>query len=204
LKDTYKTVEKMAAGLYKEKGSRFISSVHPVTSEEEIKQILAEIKTRYFDARHHCYAWILGTNGEDFRANDDGEPSSTAGKPILGQLLSRELTNILLVVVRYFGGTKLGTSGLAQAYRAAAADALDHAVIIEKNEEATLRVTFNYLVMNDVMKVLKEESPRVEERDFALACRVVLRVRRSLLDRLRARLQGIESVQVSVDGMPDE
>jgi uncharacterized YigZ family protein len=195
LKDSYKTVDGIAEGLYKEKGSRFISSVYPVTTEEEIKELLATIKAKYFDARHHCYAWILGADAKNFRANDDGEPSSTAGKPILGQILSRGLTNVLVVVVRYFGGTKLGTAGLIQAYRAAAAAALDHAVMIEKNEEATLRISFSYLAMNDVMKILKEEDPHVEERDFELTCRMTLRIRHSALDRLRERLFSIESVR---------
>jgi uncharacterized YigZ family protein len=194
LEDSYKTVDGTAEGLYKEKGSRFISIVHPVTTEEEIKDLLTAIKAKYFDARHHCYAWILGADAKNSRANDDGEPSSTAGKPILGQILSRGLTNVLVVVVRYFGGTKLGTSGLIQAYRIAAADALDHAVVIEKNEESLLHISFSYLAMNDVMKVLKEEDPHVEERNLELTCRMTLRVRLSALARLRERLLGIESV----------
>ena len=195
MEDSYKTVEGVAGGLYKEKGSRFIARVYPVTTEEEIKKILLEIKSEYFDARHHCHAWVLGVDARNTRVNDDGEPSSTAGRPILGQILSRGLTNVLVVVVRYFGGTKLGVSGLIQAYRAAASDALDHAALVEKTVDETLRVTFNYADMNDVMKVLKEENPEILERDFEMTCRVTLRVRRGDMPRLRERLARIESVR---------
>jgi uncharacterized YigZ family protein len=195
LKDHYKTVAGVAEGLYKEKGSRFIASVYPVETEEEIREILAGVKARYFDARHRCHAWMLGADAGNSRVNDDGEPSSTAGKPILGQILSRGLTNVLVVVVRYFGGTKLGVPGLMRAYRAAASDALDHAVVIEKTVDETLRVLFSYLVMNDVMKVLKEEAPEVVERDFEMTCRVTLRACRGEMPRLRERLLSIDSVR---------
>ena len=132
MEDFYKTIAVPAEGLYKEKGSKFISFAYPVQTEEQIKGIVAELKDKFYDARHHCYAWMLGAGKKNFRANDDGEPSSTAGRPILGQIQSNDLTNILIVVVRYFGGTKLGVSGLIHAYREAAADALNHAEIIEK------------------------------------------------------------------------
>ena len=157
--DKYRTVNAIAEGLYKEKGSRFISFIYPVKSEEEIKDIVAGLKTKYYDARHHCYAYCLGANRERFRANDDGEPSSTAGKPILGQIISNDLSNVLIVVIRYFGGIKLGVSGLIQAYKEAAADAINHAEIVERTVDEVIRVHFAYVVMNDVMKVLKE-SPK--------------------------------------------
>ncbi|MDR2131526.1 MAG: YigZ family protein [Odoribacteraceae bacterium] len=195
MKDDYRTVAGVTEGVYKEKGSRFIARVYPVTTEEEIKAIVVEVKARYFDARHHCYAWLLGADAKNFRVNDDGEPSSTAGKPILGQILSRDLTNVLVVVVRYFGGTKLGVSGLIQAYRAAAAEALDRAEVIEKTVTETLRVVFSYLAMNDVMRVLKEENPEVLERDFELTCHATLRAPRRAMPRLRERLLSLESVQ---------
>ena len=197
MEDRYRTVEGVAEGLYKEKGSRFISYIYPVATEDEIKEILAGIKTTYFDARHRCYAWMLGADKKNFRSNDDGEPSSTAGKPILGQILSHDLTHVLIVVIRYFGGTKLGVSGLIQAYREAASDAIAHASIVERTVNETLQITFNYTVMNDVMKVLKEEEPDILDRDFEMACRMTLRVRQKDMPRLRERLLKIASVCVS-------
>jgi uncharacterized YigZ family protein len=165
-----------------------------VECEEEIKIIVAEIKEKYYDARHHCYAWCLGVDKTNFRANDDGEPSSTAGKPILGQIQSRDLTNILVVVVRYFGGIKLGVSGLIHAYREATIDALQNAVVVEKTVNETLRITFSYLAMNDVMKVIKEEEPEVLERSFELQCEMLLSIRQKNMPILRARLEQIDSV----------
>ena len=192
--DKYRTVNAIAEGLYKEKGSRFMSFIYPVKTEEEIKEILAEIKTKYYDARHHCYAYCLGANRERFRANDDGEPSSTAGKPILGQIQSQDLTNILIVVVRYFGGTKLGVSGLINAYREAATDVLRNAVVIEKTVDERLRIRFSYLVMNDIMKIVKEEVPEILERHFELECEMLLSIRQKDMPVLRSRLAQIESV----------
>jgi len=194
MEDVYKTVEAAAEGLYKEKGSRFLAFIYPVMKEEEIKALVSEIKTKYYDARHHCYAYCLGADKSRYRANDDGEPSSTAGKPILGQIVSHDLTNVLIVVVRYFGGIKLGVSGLIQAYKEAAADAIRHARIIEKTEDEILRIRFSYLVMNDVMRVLKEEEPEVLERNFELECEMVLQIRRAAVIHLRERLMKIESL----------
>ena len=158
MEDLYRTVEVVAEGLYKEKGSKFLAFVYPVATEEQIREIITGIKGKYYDARHHCYAWRLGAAKNHFRMNDDGEPSSTAGKPIFGQIQSFDLTNVLIVVVRYFGGTKLGVSGLINAYREAAADAIRNAVIVEKTVDEILRIRFSYLVLNDVMKVIKEEN----------------------------------------------
>ena len=156
--DTYKTIDNEANGLFKDRGSRFIAKAIPVTSQEEIKTRLAELRKEYHDARHHCYAWVLSPDRQTWRVNDDGEPSGTAGKPILGQINSRELTNILVVVIRYFGGTLLGVSGLINAYRSAASDALGNARVIERHLVERWTLSFPYESMNDVMKVLKEED----------------------------------------------
>ncbi|RHV94767.1 IMPACT family protein [Culturomica massiliensis] len=194
MEDVYKTIETPAEGLYKEKGSKFIAFAYPVRTEEAVKEIVEEIKVRYYDARHHCYAYRLGADKKKFRANDDGEPSSTAGKPILGQILSYDLTDILIVVVRYFGGIKLGVSGLINAYRAAAADAIGHARIVEKTDDEVFRIKFDYTVMNEVMRVVKEEEPEVMFRDFSMECRMTLSIRKQNAFRLSSRLQQIESL----------
>lgn len=194
MEDLYLTVASPAEGIYKEKGSRFLSFIYPVSSEDQIREIIAELKSKYYDATHHCYAWRLGVATRRFRTNDDGEPSSTAGKPILGQILSADLTNILIVVVRYFGGTKLGVSGLIHAYREAAADAVHNALVIEKTEDAQLRIRFTYLVLNDVMKIVKEEMPTVLERNFELECEMLLSIRQTGMPSLRDRLAQIESL----------
>lgn len=199
MEDTYKTIEAIAEGLYKEKGSRFISYVYPVSDEDEIKEIIAGLKARYYDARHHCYAYCLGADRLRFRANDDGEPSSTAGKPILGQIHAHELTNVLIVVIRYFGGTKLGVSGLIQAYKEAASDAIAHAVIVEKTVNEIFHIRFSYLVMNDVMKVLKEEETEVLERTFEMDCDMLLSIRKKNAARLQERLLKIESLHTEID-----
>lgn len=194
MEDVYRTIEDCAEGLYKEKGSRFISFAYPVSAEEQIREIIAELKDKYYDARHHCYAWRLGPDKTHFRANDDGEPSSTAGKPILGQIQSNGLTNVLIVVIRYFGGVKLGVSGLIHAYREAAADALRNAVVIEKTIDMPLRIRFSYLVLNDVMKIVKEEAPEILERHFELGCEMLLSIRQSELQTFKARLQKVDSL----------
>jgi len=199
MEDVYKTIEAPVEGGYKEKGSRFIACAYPVENEEEIKAIIAGLKEKYYDARHHCYAWRLGAAKTFFRANDDGEPSSTAGKPILGQIQSKDLTNILIVVIRYFGGIKLGVSGLINAYREAAADALRQALIVEKTVDEQLRIRFSYLVMNDIMKIVKEEAPLVLERKFELECEMLLSIRSKSMGALRFRLEQVESVT-----FPDE
>ena len=190
MEDLYRTVEVVAEGLYKEKGSKFLAFVYPVATEEQIREIITGIKEKYYDARHHCYAWRLGAAKNHFRMNDDGEPSSTAGKPIFGQIQSFDLTNVLIVVVRYFGGTKLGVSGLINAYREAAADAIRNAV------DEILRIRFSYLVLNDVMKVIKEENPEVLERNFELSCEMLLAIRRKELPKLIERLEKIDSLSI--------
>ncbi|WP_421919059.1 IMPACT family protein [Marinifilum sp.] len=193
--DTYKTITKKSEGLYKEKGSKFISYAYPVTTEDEIKEHIIQLKKEYYDARHHCYAYMLGADKKIFRANDDGEPSSTAGKPILGQILSNNLTNILIVIVRYFGGTKLGASGLIHAYITAAADAIANAEILDKTVNDIYDVHFDYLVMNDIMKIVKDDQPKQLGQDFNLTCKIRLSIRQSEVERLIEKLGKITSVK---------
>ncbi|MCF0190051.1 MAG: YigZ family protein [Marinilabiliaceae bacterium] len=187
--DEYLTIENISEGIYKEKGSKFLAFAHPVMSIEEIKEIIDGYKKEYFDARHHCYAWRLGIgNEESFRANDDGEPSGTAGKPIYGQILSNNLTNILVVVIRYFGGIKLGTSGLIYAYKTATTDALSQATIITRLVEDRVTVRFAYESMNDIMRIIKEENPRIINQDFDLMCSISMYQRRNCVGSLIERL----------------
>ena len=188
ISDTYRSISAPAKGIYKELGSKFLAFAYPVETEDEVKHHLAALRKEYFDARHHCYAWRLGLSGEPFRFNDDGEPSSTAGRPIHGQLLSRELSDVLVVVVRYFGGVKLGVPGLIRAYRTATQDALDHAVIVEKVAGELFTLEFDYLQMNDVMKVLKEMGIQPLSQQFDLACRMEVRVRLTQIEDFRRQL----------------
>jgi len=192
--DTYKTVASGARGLFKDRGSRFIALVIPVTGQDEIKEKLEELRKEFHDARHHCYAWVLGPDRQSWRANDDGEPSGTAGRPILGQINSRELTDILIVVIRYFGGTLLGVSGLINAYRSAAEDALSNASIIEKTVMHTYAIKFPYLSMNDVMKVLKEEGCSQSSHSYGNDCSVVISLRSSSAERITERLLKIDGL----------
>jgi Uncharacterized conserved protein len=186
--DTYKSISAPSRGIYKELGSKFLAFAWPVETEEEIKSILSEIRKEYFDARHHCYAWRLGLTGEPYRMNDDGEPSSTAGRPIHGQLLSQELSDILVVVVRYFGGTKLGVPGLIRAYKSATQDALANATVIEKIAGEHFTLTFDYLQMNDVMKVLKDMGITPLKQEFDLRCKMEVRVRLTQIEDFRKQL----------------
>ncbi len=177
--DTYKTITELSEGIYKEKGSKFFSFAMPVKTEEEIKEKLAELRKTYFDARHHCYAYILGFDKSAWRANDDGEPSGTGGKPIYGQLLSHDLTNVLIVVIRYFGGVKLGVSGLINAYKTAAKNAIDNNKIIMLTIQEIYTVDFDYMQMNNIMKVLKDESVKIYEQNFDNQCQIKFSVRQS-------------------------
>ena len=186
--DTYKSISGPAKGLYKELGSKFLALAWPVETEEEIKKILTDVRKEHFDARHHCYAWRLGLTGEPFRMNDDGEPSSTAGRPIHGQLVSRGLSDILVVVVRWFGGVKLGVPGLIRAYKTATQDALDHAEIVDKVAGEHITLQFGYLQMNDVMKVLKDMGITPLRQDFDLDCTMEVRVRLSQIEDFRKQL----------------
>lgn len=196
MEDTYKTISEPSEGLFKDKGSKFISFAYPVTSEDEIREIVQSIKKEHHSARHHCYAWRLGHEKLQFRANDDGEPSSTAGKPILGQIQSFDLTNILIVVVRYFGGTLLGVSGLINAYRNAALDAINQAEIIERLVEKHLVIEFGYGAMNEVMKIFKDEKLPQIDPQFDLKCRIETQIRLSDLSRIEEGLKKVEGVKI--------
>ena len=188
MSDTYLTIQDKSEGIYTEKRSKFLAFAHPIETIDEIKDLITDYKKKYYDARHVCYAYMLGPERIDFRANDDGEPSSTAGKPILGQINSRELTNILVVVIRYFGGVKLGTSGLIVAYREAATEALSAATVIEKTIEETVTFTFPYVMMNSVMRVVKELNPRIIEQKYDETCIITLAIKRSMAPMLEERL----------------
>lgn len=187
--DTYKTVSKeVCEGFYSEKRSKFLAFVHHVDSVDEAMAIVKEYRKKYYDARHCCYAYVLGSDRADFRANDDGEPSSTAGKPILGQLNRLELTDVLVVVIRYYGGVNLGTGGLIVAYRTATEDALSKAVIEEKFVEERITYRFTYPMFNAVMRVVKETGARIVSQSFDNDCEIVLSIRQSLAEGLQARL----------------
>lgn len=195
IEDTYKTIVAPAEGLYTEKRSKFIAIALPVSTVEEVKEQLDVYQKKYYDARHVCYAYMLGPERKDFRANDNGEPSGTAGKPILGQINSNGLTNILIIVMRYFGGIKLGTSGLIVAYRTAASEAIVAATVIEKTVDEEVTVLFEYPLMNDVMRIVKEEGPAIVSQGYDTDCSMTLRIRRSLMPRLRQRLEKVETLR---------
>ena len=197
--DTYKTINAPAEGIYTEKRSKFIAIALPVRTVDEVTSHLETYQKKYYDARHVCYAYMLGAERKDFRANDNGEPSGTAGKPILGQINSNELTDILIIVVRYFGGIKLGTSGLIVAYKAAAAEAIAAAEIIEKTVDETVAFLFEYPFMNDVMRIVKEEEPEILEQSYDMDCRMALRIRKSMMPKLRARLEKVETLRFEED-----
>lgn len=196
--DSYLTVENRAETLYKEKGSKFFSFVFPVKDLTEVKSILDELKKKYYDATHHCYAYILGFEKETFRMNDDGEPSSTAGKPIYGQLQSKNLTNVLLVVIRYFGGTKLGVSGLIKAYKTAAAECLSAAMIVEKKVRLSYKVMFPYEKMNAVMSLLKEIKAEQTKHIFETECSMEVLVESSQQNKFEDAISKIEKTNFSL------
>lgn len=197
--DTYKTITKPSEGFFKDRGSRFISRAFPVSSEEEVKEILQNLRSEYYDARHHCYAYILGPNKSAYRINDDGEPSGSAGKPIHGQLLSYDLTNILVVVIRYFGGTKLGIPGLINAYREATKDALNQADIKEKLVTETLIITYDYPLMDVVMRFIKEKHLEIVETKFELNCQIELKVRKSEAAAVEESFRSIYGVKLKIN-----
>jgi uncharacterized YigZ family protein len=194
ISDTYKTIKKSSEGIYKEKGSRFVSVAIPVTSQEEIKPILEKIRKEHHEARHHCFAFMIGQDRKIWRANDDGEPSGTGGRPILGQINHHELTNILIVVSRYFGGTLLGVSGLIGAYRSAAAAALLNAEIVERIVEEYYEIIYPYISMNEVMKTLKDENIGQSEQSFELECRILINFRVSVKNKILNRLSRIDGL----------
>lgn len=194
--DTYKTIAAPSEGIYREKGSKFIALAFPVETEAMVKERLAEVQKQYFDARHHCYSYILGPNKDAYRLNDNGEPSGTAGRPIHGQLLSKDLTNTLVIVVRYFGGIKLGVSGLINAYKTAAKEALEAASIIEKTIDDTYNVSFDYSVMNSVMQLLKDPYVTILGQGYDTQYVITFKLRRRESDRIVTALKKINSVVV--------
>lgn len=193
---TYRTIAKESEGLYKEKGSRFIALAYPVRTEEEVKQHVADVKKKYYDARHHCYAYILGANKDAYRMNDDGEPSGTAGRPIHGQLLSKDLTDTLIIVIRYFGGIKLGVSGLINAYKTAAKDALDNNTIVEKFVEEDYQLRFPPLSMNKVMQLLKRETVKITDQQYDTDCIIRFTVQKRDADNLLEALRKVDGAVV--------
>ena len=196
--DSYKTIAKAQETTYRQLSSKFLVYAYPVETEAEIKEHLDALRKRWFDATHHCYAWRLGAHGEHYRANDDGEPSSTAGKPILGQLLSQEITNCLVVVVRYFGGTKLGVPGLIAAYKESTAQVLAECEIVERTVDVVVEVSFSYIAMNDVMRIVKDMQPRIVEQLFDNLCTMRLSIRESDSQQLIQRLEKVEGATVEV------
>ena len=196
MSDTYKTIKGNVEGTYSEKRSKFLAFAYHATSIEEVKTYITQIQKKYYDARHVCYAYMLGPTRENFRANDNGEPSGTAGKPILGQINSYELTDILIIIVRYFGGIKLGTSGLIVAYRQAAIEALENAEIIEKTVDEDITFKYDFEAMNSVMKIIKDLQPQIITQDYDNICTMTLRIRKSLMPQMKDKLLKIEGLQI--------
>ena len=194
--DTYKMITGPAEGTYKEKGSKFIALAMPVYSEDEVKEKLEELRKQYHDARHHCYAYVLGPDKSAYRMNDDGEPSGTAGRPIHGQIMANDLTNVLVVVVRYFGGVKLGVSGLITAYRSATADALGSANVRELTVNDVYLLSYEYPLMNEVMRVIKDEDLEVVEQDFRLSCKLSFKVRKNYSNKVYERFRSIHGITI--------
>ncbi len=196
--DSFKTIAAPREVTYRQLSSKFLAYAYPVETEAEIKEHLDRLRKRWFDATHHCYAWRLGPHGEHFRANDDGEPSSTAGKPILGQLLSQEVTNCLVVVVRYFGGTKLGVPGLIAAYKESTALVLAECDIVERTVDVRIDVSFSYVAMNDVMRIVKDMQPKIVNQTFDNLCTMTLTIREGEAEQLIGRLEKVEGATVEV------
>ncbi len=196
-KDSYKTIDRSSEGIFKDRGSKFLAFAFPVIREEEVKKEVQKIKKKYYDARHHCYAYKIGVGeGSSFRVNDDGEPSGTAGKPIYGQILSNDLSDILIIVVRYFGGILLGTSGLINAYRNAAADCIANSGIIERVIKERLRVRFGYDLMSAIMRIVKDEDLDVLEQDFKEDCLLTLNIRLSEYERIEKRIKNVYGLYI--------
>jgi uncharacterized YigZ family protein len=200
--DSFLTIASASEGIYREKGSKFLAFAYPVGHEEDVKEKVDSLRKKYFDARHHCYAYRLGVDGERYRASDDGEPANSAGRPILGQLVAHHVTNVLVVVVRYFGGILLGAGGLAQAYRQAAADALAHAETVTDAVTETYAFTFGYPDMNRVLKVVKDMGLECYGQDFNLSCAMTVKVRKSLAEQMKKRLEAVESLKITTAQFP--
>jgi len=194
--DSYKTIKTGAKGIYKEKGSKFIAISKHITSEDEFKLFLDEIKKEFYDARHHCYAWRLGLEDDRYRSNDDGEPSGSAGKPILNQILSKKLFNTAVIVVRYFGGTKLGVSGLIGAYKTSAREALEESIVVKRFVYNTLELHFKYPRLNDVMRIVKEENISITEQIFELECLLRVKIKKNDTERVISRLTLFHEIKI--------
>ncbi|PLX15040.1 MAG: YigZ family protein [Salinivirgaceae bacterium] len=192
--DLYRTIKSPSKGSFKDRGSKFFAFAYPIETEDEFKENMQVLKKEYHDARHHVYAFRLGSDKKTYRASDDGEPSNSSGPPVLGQIQSYDLTNVMIVVVRYFGGTKLGVPGLINAYRSAAADAIENAKIIEKTEEKTVRIQFEYPDMNNVMRIIKDQDLNIINQDFQLACIIDLSVRLRDIEQVLERVNKLEKV----------
>lgn len=193
--DEYRTIKSLSEGQYSEKRSKFLAFALPVDNVDEVRELVAQYQKKYYDARHACYAYMIGADRQTFRANDNGEPSGTAGKPILGQINSNELTNILIIVVRYFGGIKLGTSGLIQAYKAAAAEAISNAEIVTKTVDENLSVVYEFPMMNSVMKVIKDLNPKIISQGYETDCTMTLQIRKGMIHELKSRLSKIDTLR---------
>jgi uncharacterized YigZ family protein len=196
IKDTYNTIDELAEGLFKDKGSKFLSYIFFVSNEDQVKEITQKIRKEHFSARHHCYAYRLGFTGDKYRVNDDGEPSGTAGRPIYGQLLSNDLTNVLIVVVRYFGGTLLGVSGLINAYKSAAANAIENAQIVSKIIECKFELVFEYPIQNLVMRVIKDEQLDVCFSEFEMKCKLNVLVRQNKVEEVLKKFELINGLKI--------
>lgn len=194
--DVYHSIASVSEGSFRDRGSRFLAYAFPVRNEDEVREHVKNLKKEHHSARHHCYAFRIGTREPAFRYNDDGEPSGTAGRPIYGQILSRDLTNILVVVVRYFGGTKLGTSGLINAYRSAAEECLAQAEITDRVIQKQFEIRFAYDIINQVMRIVDEEEAEICEKDFTESCRMILNIRESGFDRLKTRMIKLPGIQL--------
>jgi uncharacterized YigZ family protein len=194
--DNYLTIQGVAEGIYKDKGSKFIARAYHVETEEQCKEVLSNLKKEFYDARHHCYAYRLGLEENKFRSNDDGEPSGTAGKPILNQIYSHALFNVMIIVVRYFGGRKLGVSGLIHAYKTSAIDAIAHASIVKRYVKKSFSLNFDYPAMNDVMRILKEEKPEITRQDFLKECVINIDIKKNDVKRVVSRLQNLRNVDI--------
>lgn len=195
--DEYKTITHSAQGSFRDKGSKFLAFAFPAASEQEVKQHLETLKKLYFDATHHCYAYVLGFDKSAYRVNDDGEPSGTAGRPIYGQILSNDLTNILIVVIRYYGGTKLGVPGLINAYRTSAAEALKNATVANRIVKEIYQIEYPYEGMNDVMKIIKDETLEVINNDFGMKCVIRLAIRHSEAERITGKFSKVNQLIIN-------
>lgn len=198
--EKYFTIDKPVESIYKEKGSKFLSFLYPVSSVDEVKEYLTQLKKKYYDATHHCYAYIIGYDKETFRMNDDGEPSSTAGKPIYGQLQSNDLTNVLLVVVRYFGGTKLGVSGLIKAYKESSAECIALAQIVEKQVKNKYNIYFAYEDMNVVMNILKQNNAEQKNQIFDLNCQIEVLIDKRNTSKFEASIPPVSTIRIEFVG----